>query len=160
MAYPRFQRARDFKFANHTSGHIILNSVSWANVDTLLDMVLVAQSGDVIEYGISSGFSNENTNACLDVATVVSGSVVNTFSKQGPESPTSEGIQAWRGINSQYDIIGGSVMYQLQAGDISSGTVTLRLRYKTLAATNKTIYGADDSRLCVWAKNLGPRDPN
>lgn len=160
MAYPRFQRARDFKYTEQTTGNIVLNSVSWANVNTALDITLTAQAGDCIEYGVSFGYTSENVQVFLDVATVVSGSVANTFSKQGPESASSEGITSWRGLGGINSFHGGSVMYVLQAGDISAGTVLLRLRYRTSPASNKSMYGADDYRLQLWAKNLGPKDPN
>lgn len=161
MAYPRFQRARDFKFITRTSGNMTLNSTSWANVDNGLDIVLVAQAGDVIEVGGGWLIENQNPDLFTDVATIVSGIPVNYFGTQGAESATSQGIHGWYGLGGGvYMSVGGGDMKELVSGDISSGTVTLRLRYRTLSAANRVVRATADNPFRWWAKNLGPKDPN
>lgn len=164
MGYPRFQRARAFKYVNRTSGDLTLNSGSWANVDTGTDLVLDAQSGDVIEVGGSWLVAGSTTTATFfDVASIVSAAPVNSWGIDGAVTTTMEGVQAWRcdsnsiGLNTA---VGGSMMRTLVSGDIASGTVTLRLRYKQPTATNVTLYNSANRVLHFWAKNLGPVDPH
>lgn len=149
MTYPRFQRARHFKFAERTSGDLTLNSTSWADVDTGLDLDLLAEAGDVIKAGVSALMGSEAVEARLDVATIVSAAVVNTFGG-------TAGVPGWVGPSGALTPIGGSVMYELVSGDIDTGVVTLRLRYQTSTATNKTLEAGTDYPLMWWVRNLGP----
>lgn len=162
MTYPRFQLARAFKFFNRSSGSLTLNSTTWANLPTIgttWDVTLPAQIGDVIEVGVSGVWNNENVIGILDVATIVSSSVVNYFSTAG--SATGSGVESWVGdALLAYVRIGGSFWYTLVSGDISSGTVTLRLRYRTGSASDKTLFATADNPLQFRAKNLGPADPH
>ena len=147
--------------AKRTSGPITLNSATWANVDTGLDLTLNASAGDVVEYAPSMiGPNGANVFVAFDVATIVSAAVVNVFSTGGAQNNSYYGISAWGWTNSSvisiYQNVSGSAFYTLQAGDISSGTVTLRLRYKGDTATNRTLYASVDFPLHVWARNHGP----
>jgi len=147
--------------AKRASTSITLNSTTWANVDTGLDLTLNASTGDVIEYVPSMfGPNGYNVAVAFDVATIVSGSVVNVFSTDGAANNTYNGISGWYWTNSSiiniYATVSGSAFYTLQAGDISSGTVTLRLRYKSDSATNRVLYATVDNLLKVWARNHGP----
>jgi hypothetical protein len=147
--------------AKLTSGAITLNSSTWANVDTALDLVLNASTGDVIEYAPSMvGPNGYNVGIGFDVATIVSAAVVNVFSTGAAEDNTYNGISGWYWTNSNviniYQSVSGSAFYTLQAGDISAGTVTLRLRYRGDAATNRVLYASVDFPLHVWARNHGP----
>jgi hypothetical protein len=51
--------------------------------------------------------------------------------------------------------VGSSVQYVVQAGDISGGNVVLRLRYRTVSASNKTLYSSANIPLHWSVKNLG-----
>jgi hypothetical protein len=133
----------------------------WANVDTGLDLTLNASTGDVIEYVPSLvGPNGYNVSVYFDVATIVSGSVVNAFSTEGPQNNALYGVSGWYFTNSSviniYQTVSGSIFYTLQAGDISSGTVTLRFRYRSDTATNRVIYADTNFPLKVWARNHGP----
>lgn len=154
MTKPRFALARAFKFASRSSGNLTLNSTSFANVDTGLDLVLAAEVGDVIEVGVSVVMGAEAVIAMFDVYTIVSASPVTGFGG-------TNGVSGWY-VSALADNmhVGGSVMSTLVAGDISSGTVTLRLRYKTGTAANKTLLANTANPLHFWAKNLGPADPH
>lgn len=161
MSYPRFQRSRDFKFFNRTAGNLTLNSTTWANLPTIgttWDITLAAETGDTVQVGLSALWGSEAVFGFLDVSTIVSAVAVNALSGAGGVG--GEGMAGWRGAASTAFPIGASPMYTLLVGDISSGTVTLRLRYRTFTAAAKTLYAATDDPLHFWAKNLGPMDPN
>lgn len=163
MAYPRFQMARGFKFARRTSGNLTFSATAWANFDTGLDLVLAASVGDVIEATAGFVTNAGSTDSYLDVATIVSAAVVNTFSMLGPENAGSNGIAAWWSPGSLTTPCGGPVHYTIASGDIAAGQVTLRLRVRCTSATAKIYYAADGitAPYFHWAaKNLGPVDPN
>lgn len=142
--------------ASRASTDIVLNSTAWADVDTALDLVLAAVAGDLIEVGASWITGFEATQAYYDVASIVSAAPVNYWSGGGGTA-SSQGIQAWRADSggSFYYPAGGSVIRAAAAGDISAGNITLRLRYRTQTATNKTLLANADNRLHWWAKNYG-----
>lgn len=161
MSYPRHQLARAFKYFTRTAGSLTLNSTSWADLPTIgttWDITLQAQVGDVLEAGITGVWDNQAVVGALDAATVVSAAALNNFSTS---SATGSGVESWRGDASEaYDAIGGSYFYTVVAGDLSAGTVTVRPRYRTATAANKTLYATSDNPLRWWVRNLGPQDPN
>lgn len=164
MSYPRFQRSRDFKQFIRTAGDLTLNSnATWANLPTIgttWDIVLAAQSGDTVECGFSGVIDSAAVTQFFDVATIVSAAAVNSIGSQVAVSNSNQGVMAWYCAISVLVAFGGSVMYPLVVGDISSSTVTLRLRYKGDAATNRNLHATAGYPLHFWAKNLGPADPN
>lgn len=135
-----------------TAGDYTLNNTSWTNVDTGTDLSLTVVAGDIIEVGINALMGAEAVNAALDVATIVGGSPVNYLGTSGGGSDL--GIQGWLGLSGVNTAIGGPFLYTIQAGDISSGTVTLRLRYRTTAASNKTVRANSTQPFLWYAKNL------
>lgn len=148
---------RDFTSVSHslrTSGSLTLNSVTWADVDNGLDLVLPAWPADQVEVGLSALLGSEAPNAYFDVATIVSGSPVNYVGGTG--SGTDRGVASWDGETGRADTTGSPALATLVSGDIASGTVTLRLRYRTSSAANKTLFATSDIRLRFWAKNYGP----
>ena len=161
MAYPRYRAARAHKVFTRSTGDLTLNSTTWADLPTIgttWDAVLAAQTGDVIECGVSAFWNAEAVVGHLDVATIVSAAAVNYFATAGGAS--GYGVPNWAGIANAQSNAGGPYLYTLVAADISSGTVTLRLRYRTSAASNKTLYAQSILPLQFYAKNLGPADPN
>lgn len=160
MAQPRFQRARAFKFLHYTTGNINLTvNTNWTNVNTGLDMAIEAQVGDVLEYSINGLVDTGAGSAGLDVATIVSAAPVNSFANAGAvtTAPPPYGVQGWPILASTSHEVSGSAFYTVVSGDISSGTVTVRLRYQ--AAGSKTLYASTNNPLQVAVKNLGPVDP-
>lgn len=142
---------KDFEHKIRTTGDITVSSTSWANLENSLDITLTAQAGDVIEAGISARCSG--SFVFLDVVTVVGGSPVNSFGRtSGLPTDSDGGPSTWSFPNGG-DTIGGSVMYTVVAGDVSSGTVTLRLRYRV--SVGNTIYAQSAIPFQWWAKNLG-----
>lgn len=155
MAFPAFIPARNHDFKSRTSASITLNGTSWANVDTGLDIVLDANVDDVIYYGFVGVIGNEAVDTYFDVATIVSAAVVNYFGGSA-ETATGEGVSAWWSASGTKLAIGGEAPYTIVSGDLSSGTVTLRLRYRQASATNRTLLATTTSRLRVYARNFGP----
>ena len=162
MAYPRFQRARDVKVFSRTAGNLTLNSTTWADLPTIgttWDVVLAAQVGDTIEAGASFFTGAEAIHVFFDAVTVVGGAVVASISG-ATTANTSQGASCWRGTASTEGIHGGSVMRALLVSDLSAGTVTVRLRYRSNGAVNRTFYSNTDNPAQFWVRNLGPMDPN
>jgi hypothetical protein len=140
-------------FASRTSGSLTLNSTTWANVDTGLDLVLPAVAGDEIEVGLS-GLLGGSTNGFLDVASIVGGSPVNYWSGSAGGA-SAQGVLAWRHESDLTVPLGGSAIRAAVSGDLSGGNITLRLRYRTATATNLTLHATTDLVLHFWAKNYG-----
>jgi len=139
-----------------TGGDLTLNSTTWANLDTVLDLVLDAVIGDLVEVGMSGLHGAESPTSYIDVVSLVSSSPVNSWSRDGAEAAAHNGLMAWRGQGSEQHTAGGQIIREIVSGDLSSGTVTLRFRYKTSTASNKTMFATVDNPLHVWAKNHGP----
>ncbi len=142
------------------TGSLTLNSISVVAVDTGLDLVLNAAVDDVIEYGLSARLGNSAVAVGFDVYTMVSGSPVNPFGA-GLSSSLSPnlGVTGWYTNNENViSPVTGARRYTVVSGDISAGTVTLRLFYVQTSATNRTLSAASTSPLNVWATNLGPAD--
>ena len=66
------------------------------------------------------------------------------------------GPSGWYSAQSAEQSVTGSIFRTLVAGDISSGTVLMRLRYATAAAVNRSIFASSVNPLEVWARNHGP----
>lgn len=130
--------------ARRTAGDYTLNSTTWANVDTGLDLTVAAVAGDVLQVSASGLWGAQAVVGMLDAATIVSASPVNYISGGGGAS--DQGVMAWWGTASTVTAtlnvpIGGGLQYVVQAGDIDGGNVVLRLRYRTATAANKTLLG-------------------
>lgn len=143
-----------------TAGNLTLNSTNWANVDTALDIVLTGvTAGDEIAYGASGLLQNENVQVFFDVATIVSSAPLNSLARRAAveTAPGTSGFAMWNSVGAQYwRLAGVTPPYTLVSGDIVAGTVTLRLRYATGVASNKTLFASASNLLDVWAMNLGP----
>lgn len=141
---------------NRMTASVTANDTAWHDVDNAsLDMTIAATTGDVIAYSLSAAIGGEAVNMGLDVATIVAGAPVNYLGGGG--GVASYGFQAWLSADTLINPhgIGGVCDYVVQAGDISGGNVTLRLRYRTGTAANKTITGSANQPLQVSVKNFG-----
>jgi hypothetical protein len=160
----RFNTVRSYQNryarAKRTSGSLTVSSATWVDLDTGLDLVLNASTGDVIEVAVSGVWGVENIPGRLDVVSVVSNSPVNSFGRDAAPDNNHIGIGGWSniaGLPNFEESISGSFFRTLVSGDISSGTVTLRLRRRTLSpASNKTIYATSELPFEWWARNHGP----
>ena len=160
------QGLKDFAQAKRTSGDITVNSTTFTNVDTGLDLVMTAAAGDVIECKLMAkgGKSTAGTTYLVfDFQTIVSGSPVNSVTSETTAGTgLTNSFPAWgEGLlvtnnngSSPNRVFSGSKRYTLQAGDISGGTVTLRLRAFCGASC---VVSANDPLLYVEATNLGPQ---
>ena len=138
----------------YVGGTYTLSSTTWANVHASnLDLTLAAVAGDVIEVGLSALGGNQNAELYLDAATIVSAAAVNYVGTAG--GGTERGVQAWFLDNSINASAGGSVLYTVQAGDVSGGNVTVRLYYRASAAASKELFATSAIPLHFWMKNLG-----
>jgi hypothetical protein len=142
------------KVIRRTSGNITLTSTSWANVDTGLDLTLPAATGDYVEVELNAFLGSEAAYTRLDVGSLVSAAIVNTWGANGAESAGSEGAGGWTGITGVFTPVSGGIGRVLVAGDITDGNVVLRLRYRTDA--NKTLNANSNNQLVFMAKNFGP----
>lgn len=139
-----------------------MNGTTWADLPTIgttWDAVLTAQVGDVVEVGMSARLESEGVIAIFNVHTIVSAAAVNGVGG-GVTGTTGVGISSWTMPPSNNFVTGGPAWYTLVAGDLSSGTVTLRLRYRTFTAANRTLDANTGNPLSFMAKNLGPMDPH
>lgn len=163
MGSPRYRRSRVHKATRLSTGNLTLNSTNWADVNNAaLDReIKEAQAGDAVVVGLSGRWGTEAVWGFLDIVTVVASTPLNSFCQQGPvvASPSGnvEGIPAWHGVSGGHTPISGySMPYVLTAADVVDGVVTLRLRYATLTAANKTLYASTAIPLDLWAVNMGP----
>lgn len=164
MATPRTTPSRAYKRVAYTGGNFSLTATAITAVHaTALDIVLAAQVGDQIEYGISALYGNEAQFAGFDVYTVIAGAPVNSL---GPGLSASlaaaTGVSGWyMTAPASFDRLSGSVVGPaLVAGDIDAkGEVTLRLYYAKSNATPQTLRANTLQPLHVFAKNIGPADP-
>lgn len=154
---------KDFAQAKRTSADVTINSTTFTNVDTGLDLVMSAVTGDVIEVGLAVRCSSASlTYMVFDFHTIVSSAPVNSISTESAASTTvANSFPQWARAKTQDttgadggSYFGGSKRYVLQAGDISGGTVTLRLR--AFSGGSVTVK-ATDPMLYVFATNLGPQ---
>ncbi len=147
--------------AKRTAGNLSTASTTWIDFDTGLDLVLRASAGDVIEVAASGFTNNATSTSLLDVVTIVSGNPVNSFAVDGPPSGFSNGIGAWMSVggSATTSAISGSFFRTLVAGDISSGTVTLRLRRRVDTPVSKTILADSNIPFEWFARNHGPVTP-
>lgn len=137
-----------------TGGNYTLNSTAWADVDAAnFALTLPAVAGDVLELGLSALGGNEAVEAVLDAASYVAGAPVNHIGTAG--GGTERGVQAWWFDSGDNLNAAGSILYTVQAADIEAGEVTMRLRYRTLAASNKTLFATSAIPAHFWMKNLG-----
>lgn len=155
MAYPRYLKARDFKFSKRTSGNFTTAAVgasTFTVVDATMDLVLSAQIGDTIEVGIDCITLRPTADIFLDVGTLSGAAIVTRF------AGGTSGIPGLYSPNAT-NVLDATYVLTLAAGDVTSLTTTVRLLYATSAAS-QTIQASTASPLLFWAKNLGPSDPH
>jgi hypothetical protein len=145
-----------------TAGNITLTgTTTWSTLTTIGtagDLTLNATAGDVIEGIAMFAVGGENVELIFDWVTVVSGTVTNSFSLNAaaPAAFTNLDRNVYYKINGSTQAVPGSLFRTLTAGDISAGTVTVRLRYATGAATNRTLFAGTVSPFTIAARNHGP----
>lgn len=139
---------------DRTAGDLTLNSTTWADVDNGLDATVAAETGDWLLVGLSAFWGNQASVGFLDAVSLVAGAPVNSITLKGAPNNSAFGVLAWGGAVSQQGYAGGAIPYQVQAGDLSTGNVTLRLRYRTFSAVNKTLGAQALIPLTFWVVNM------
>lgn len=157
MTYPRYHRARAHRMVRKVAAVDSIASTSWTPVeaDGTFDLTLEAQDGDTLRAVLAGTFPNTAVAKILNVATWVSGAAVNYF---GPSS-TAASHGPWLGASGAVAPIAGERRYVVQAGDLVSGKVTVRVLGRGDAATSWTPDASADSPLDFYLDNLGPADP-
>lgn len=152
----------DFDSFRRTSGNITLTgTTTWSDlvtIGTTADLILKADTGDLLEASILCLLGNEAVDLALDVITVVGTTKTNSMSTGGavPANTTAFGGTGWYRIGNQFGAISGSLFYVAQAGDISSSTVKCRVQYATHSAVNRTLYGTAQYPFFFCVRNHGP----
>lgn len=137
----------------YTGGDIALTSTSMVAVTGPGDLSVAAAAGDVLLIDLSARTGNTTASSIgLDIATMVSGSAV-TYMSSRTGTPVTTGRPAWFIEASQNGNAGGSCTYLVQSGDISSGTVTLRLHARV--SGNRTLNASSTVPLEFSVINLG-----
>lgn len=139
---------------SRSSGDISTASSSWADLDSNLDLTVTAKAGDVLLITLSARWSNEAVSTGVDAATMVSGSPVNYISG-GAGGASHFGVQGWFAAGSVNATTGTAILYTVQAGDVSAGTVTLRLRYRGSTSGTHTMKGDSNNPIQFGVVNLG-----
>lgn len=146
-----------------TAGNITLNSSSWANVDPTvgttneLDIVLAARAGDMVEVGLSGFLQSESVVMYFDAASIVSAAPANYWGGAGGAS--DEGVGAWFAIHAAWKAQSGGAVREIVSGDLSAGTVTIRLRFRGSSASDRILRATAANPLDFWAKNHGRKAP-
>lgn len=151
--------------ARRTVGTIALAGTTWQDVaagvvaGTGCDLVLSeVVAGDVVEVGISVFWGAENDYAYLDVGSLVSAAIQNTWGADGsePAGSTGEGVMAWQSTNSNLgNHRGGPILRAVVSGDLDSGSLTLRFRGRQNSAVNKQVRATTTQPFAVYAINHG-----
>lgn len=131
-------------FAKRSSGNITVSSTTWVDVDNALDLTVDAASGDSLLVVVNGLWNAEATEGHLNAATVVAGSPVNLI-----EPTSTTGVGGWWGRSGLVANIGAGFTYTVQAGDVASGQVTLRLRARQVGG-NKILF-ADSTHALQWS---------
>lgn len=163
MSYPRHQLARAHKRIVYSGGTITLNQTAITDLHaSALDITLLAQAGDQIEYGFSARVTNAAVVTGFDVYTIVSSARVNPLGPGLSASlATLQGIPGWKAQTGfEVFLMGTFLSAPLQAGDLANGSATLRPAYAQSATTARSVNADGNTPLIVWAKNIGPADPN
>lgn len=148
MAYPRFQRARDFKktigdaTGNHTTTSTTLVDVGSYSISVR------ASVGDVLRIVFNCCITNSGTNTSYTRFNIAA-------TDQGPGWSLPQEIAAYsKPLQMEH-------WHTVASGDIVSGTVTIKPRYRGSAATVTIFNEGTEFRIPVFAvQNLGPVDPN
>jgi hypothetical protein len=135
---------------DRTTGDLGLNTITWTDMPGGFTITLPAAAGDIVQAGVSYYTAGGNY-LYMDAVTVVSGSSVNNLSLGVAETSTGNGVQTWCGLPGE-NVVGGVIAYQLTAGDVSGGQVTLQLRYRTETTVYKSVSGLANAPFTIWAR--------
>lgn len=138
----------------YVGGNITISATTWSAIAGPGDLVVRAAEGDTLLIGLSATFLNATASVSMDAYTMVSGSPVNKISGGDGGVGTDYGVNGWSSDNTGVQNVGCAVQYVVQADDIESGTVTLRL-YAVRFTNNKTLVANSGQPLQFNVANLG-----
>jgi hypothetical protein len=144
-------------FVEYIGGNITVNASTMADLATYsggpgagaLDLVVPARAGDIIEASVNGLWDSTSGDGRVGYQTVVAGSAV---SGVGMGLNDVNGVAGWASIVSGFRPIGGSVLYRVQAGDVSGGAVRVRPYAATTTGT-RVLRGNTNNRLNLWVRN-------
>lgn len=136
-------------FTTLTGGDITPPINSWGALSTVNDLVLDAVAGDIVGLEMIGRWQTGQAGG-LTFFTRVSGANVNNV------APISNyGVISWANDGSEpSSSFGGEWLYEVQAGDISAGTVTFRGHGRSIGAS-KVLEADTTFPLRLQAKNYG-----
>jgi hypothetical protein len=142
--------------AFNTSGNVSCAAgLPYTQVDT--DLVIPAVVNDILGVAIQAVINDTGAELVLDMATRVGAADVNYLSS-GTNTPRFNGaLPPWLQTtigSGNFPTIEGEVLYKVQAGDISAGTVTLR-PYGAGDGGTRTVIRSSAFPLRCWVKNYG-----
>lgn len=140
-----------------TSYVALTDSSAGASLGTALDLTLPSgkvAAGDTIEVGASLFWSAQAIDGFFTFGSLVSGAIVNLFTPSG-----EKGIPGLLGSSGQYANASGSTFYVVQAGDLSSGALTIRPLAKGSTSGSKELIcrTTTNDAMHLWVKNYGPQ---
>ena len=158
LATARITKSTSVKYS---AGNMTTNSVTYVELAAAtggpgtggFDLTLAAVTGDVIMVGANFLCNSTTPNLNFDMATMVSGSPVNTVGGSALNA-ANDGITAWNAPASVIAPVGPPITYTLLVGDISGGNVVLRLFYLSGSAANRAVLSASTAIFNLWAVNL------
>lgn len=147
---------KDYDEVTVSGGDITMNQTAITGL-TGFDMTLTAATGDRVLYGISARLESVAVIEGFDVYTMLAGSRVNPFgSGLSASLGSTAGVGGWLTPGTAQLLLTGEVPRTLVSGDISSGTVILRLHYAGSAVTARKIFASSNQPAKVWATVLTP----
>lgn len=116
------------------------------------DVTVDAAAGDVIELGLNAVWNPAAVYRNVDIATIVSGSVVNWVST-GTGSHTGGIDGLFQGNTNDYMPVSGDTYYTVQSGDVSSGQVTFRV-YGKVSSGTLALLSSSTALALFWASKV------
>lgn len=132
------------------------SSTSYAAVDaTNLTLTLTGVAvGDVIRVELGAYVGSAACQIGFDACSIVSGAIVNYMSGAGS---TGEGFNGWHVPASIESNIGAALYYTVQSGDLSSGSLSVRLYWRVVSGSGtKVMYARPALPMQFAVANVGP----
>lgn len=136
----------------YSGGNITHNNTTLAAVSGPTDLVVAASAGDWLMVGLGVQMNGTSGGSiAFDFATMVGGSP-NRYVVADSGTPINV-PPYWYITSNGGDSVMGGIPYQVDAGDISGGNVTLRLYART--SSSRVVNASAAAPLLTWAVNMG-----
>jgi hypothetical protein len=135
-----------------TSGNI---TVTTALTQIGTDVTITATTGDILDLLIAALCNNTaSVDLQFEAATIVSGTATNYWSSGTGTSLNPGGIPTWYVAGGRFDSPHGNARYTVQAGDVVSGQVTVRV-YAFADSSSRSVFASASYPLALWLTNYG-----